>query len=673
MFINLKKELNDKQYEAAATIDGPVLIIAGAGSGKTRMITYRIAAMMANDKIKPENILALTFTNKAAKEMAERIGTLSGQSIKKLSVSTFHAFGVQVLKKHITKLGYQPRFTIYDQNDQLSAIKEAAREIKLSVEALNFYDIANLFSSIKTKREGWSSPNMAYKPLYETYNKMLHAYNAVDFDDLITLPIKILQDFPEVLQWYQNKFQYIMIDEFQDTSLIQYKILELLGQKYRNVCVVGDDDQSIYSWRGANYQNIVLFEKHFPERKEIMLEQNYRSSGNILSAANNLIQNNTNRKEKKLWTPSGKGMALETFYPQDEFNEAKSIIELIHSIKMKDKVKFKDFGILVRTNSLTTIIEETLLNDNIPYRVSGGSSFFQRKEVKDLIGYLKIMVNPDDEISLLRALNLPRRGIGLQTVIRIRETANARGCSFYAALKYISVTTDGPIRQKARLAITEFVELIEKYTEKFSTDKGLAAHTHDLITEINYWSYLVFEHPENEKLAKFKYSNLTRFMEMMDRWEKNPDNQDADLDRYLTRITLITSDDDDKDDDPQGKVNLMTIHASKGLEFDTVFLAGVEDHILPHEKSVEENPKNIEEERRLFYVAITRAKRKLYMSSCQTRRRQQTCQVSIPSRFIDEIPQELLANLDNTSDEADDDSAASFFNNMSAMFDTEGE
>lgn len=668
MVINLKQELNDKQYEAAAATRGPVLIIAGAGSGKTRMITFRIAAMMANDRIKPENILALTFTNKAAKEMAERIGQLSGQSIKKLTVSTFHAFGVQILRKNITRLGYNQRFTIYDQNDQLSAIKEAARELKMSVEALNFFEIAALFSSIKTKREGWTAPNLPYKPLYETYNEMLRAYNAVDFDDLITMPIRIFEEFPDVLEKYQEQYRYVMVDEFQDTSLIQYKILSLIGKKYRNVCVVGDDDQSIYSWRGANYQNIVLFEKEFPERKEVMLEQNYRSSGNILSAANNLIANNTNRKEKKLWTPSGEGMALETFYPEDEYREALSITELIHSIKMADKVKYRDFGILVRTNSLAGTIEETLLSENVPYRVSGGSSFFQRKEVKDLIAYLKIMVNPDDEISLLRVINLPRRGIGLKTILSIRQVAAERKCSFFGAMRLVTVLPDAPVTERAKTSIREFIELVEKFTEKFNNDKGLAAHTHDLITDINYWGYLVFEHPENEKLAKFKYSNLTRFMDMMDRWEKNPDNEEPDLERYLTRITLITSDDEDKDDDPQGKVNLMTVHASKGLEFDTVFLAGVEDHIIPHEKSIEENPANLEEERRLFYVAITRAKRKLFISSCQTRKRNHTEHVSLPSRFLEEIPTELMKELDDTSTEASEDSAQTFFSNMSAMF-----
>ncbi len=299
MVINLKNELNDKQYEAASSYLGPVLIIAGAGSGKTRMITFRIAAMIANEGISPENILALTFTNKAAQEMAERIISLSGEVAKKLQVSTFHAFGNQVLQRHITKLGYQPKFTIYDTADQASAIKEAAREIGVALEAFNVNDIVALFSAIKTEQKSWQPDTAIFKPLYNTYLELLKAYNAVDFDDLITMPIRLFEEFPQLLAKYQNKYRFIMVDEFQDTSLIQYKMISLLGAKYRNVCVVGDDDQSIYSWRGANFQNIVLFEQDFPERKEIMLEQNYRSTGNILSAANSVIANNTSRKEKK--------------------------------------------------------------------------------------------------------------------------------------------------------------------------------------------------------------------------------------------------------------------------------------------------------------------------------------------------------------------------------------
>lgn len=668
MYIDLKKELNDKQFEAASTTKGPLLIIAGAGSGKTRMITYRIAAMISNNQISPDNILALTFTNKAAKEMAERISKLSGRGLKKLAVSTFHAFGVQILRKHIVKLGYQPKFTIYDTNDQQSAIKEAARELNIGIEALNIYDLATLFSGIKTERLKWIPSTAVYRPIYETYNQLLNAYNAVDFDDLITMPISLFEEFPDLLEKYQNRFQYIMVDEFQDTSLIQYKLLSMLGKKYRNICVVGDDDQSIYSWRGANYQNIVLFEQDFPERKEIMLEQNYRSTGNILAAANSVIANNTSRKEKKLWTPSEKGTALELFYPEDEYKEAISITELIGTIKMQTHSKYKEFGILVRTNSLTDSIEESLLENNIPYRVSGGSSFFQRKEIKDLIAYLKIMVNPSDEISLLRVINLPRRGIGLKTILQIREFAKTNSCSFFSALKLIHYGDYTAFSERAKRSIGEFVDLIEKFSEKFSTEKGLANLTYDIIMEVNYWGYLLLEHTENENLAKFKYNNLTRFMEMMDRWEKNPDNSNPDLNRYLTRITLITTDDDRDDNDPQGKVNLMTIHASKGLEFDTVFLAGVEDHIIPHEKSIEEDLKNMEEERRLFYVAITRAKKKLYISSCQTRRRNHSSQISIPSRFLDEIPPNLLQDLDESNKEVTNEMAQTYFKNMEAIF-----
>lgn len=668
--IDLKEELNNKQYEAASTIEGPILIIAGAGSGKTRMITFRIANMIEKEKIAPKNILALTFTNKAAREMESRIEKMTRANSKDLTISTFHAFGVQILRKHISVLGYNQRFTIYDSADQQSAIKEAARENQIDIASLNLYDLQNIFSSIKTGRASWDASNRLYKNLYESYNHLLKIYNAVDFDDLILLPILLLKENPAILQSYQERYRYIMVDEFQDTSLLQYELIALIAKKYQNICVVGDDDQSIYSWRGANYQNILLFEKDFPSRKEIMLEQNYRSSGNILSAANSVIAHNHFRKEKKLWTPDAQGKIIDQFYPKDEFEEAQNISSLIHSIKMEEAIPYKDFGILVRTNSLTSVIEEQLLEDNIPYRVSGGSSFFQRKEIKDLIAYLKIMINPDDEISLLRIINIPRRGIGAQTVKKIRDIAQEKHISFYSTMKLITVALDGgeKIGESQKKSIQELIELIEKYSELFK-GKEIAAKTRDFIQEINYWTYLLFDNPNNENLAKFKYTNLIKFVEMIERWEKNPDNFDVGLERYLHRITLITTDEENShEEEAQGKVNLMTIHASKGLEFDTVFIAGVEDHIIPHAKSIEEDEKNIEEERRLFYVAITRAKRKLYLSSCQTRKRNNTITSSLPSRFLEEIPGGLLKTIEEVDSNPSEEEGAAIFANIFAQF-----
>jgi DNA helicase-2/ATP-dependent DNA helicase PcrA len=666
MQINIKDELNSKQYQAAAAVEGPVLIIAGAGSGKTRMITYRIAHMVLDHRIPQSNILALTFTNKAAKEMAERVSSLTGKKMSNLTVSTFHAFGVQVLRKSIHHLGYKKNFTIYDSNDKVSAIKEAARELQMAPDAFNMFELANSFSDKKTGRREFDPNERHFEALYHKYNECLKAYNAVDFDDLITLPIQLFNEHPDVLESYRAKFKYIMVDEFQDTSLIQYEMVRLLGITNRNVCVVGDDDQSIYSWRGANYHNILNFEKDFPELKEIKLEQNYRSTKEILTAANHVIANNTNRKEKELWSGNEGEKSIEIFYPQTESEEADFISELINTLRLKEKIKYNDIGILVRTNGLASTIEEALLSGNIPYRVSGGSSFFQRKEIKDIIAYLKLIVNPDDDISFLRVVNTPRRGIGLKTLTTIRNFADRAHCSLSTAIRQISSNPSFELPEKTKLCLAEFVELLDNYKEKFDTGRNLAAYTLEFVEEINYWGYLITDNQSNEKLVRWKYGNVKKFIDFLKRWENNPDNQNPNLGSYLTRITLISSDENEVDD-ILGKVNLMTIHASKGLEFDTVFLAGVEDKIIPHERSVEENPANIEEERRLFYVAITRAKQKLYITSCRERKVMRETIMSQPSRFLKEIPSHLINDHVPDNDLSDED-ASNAFASLKALF-----
>ena len=409
--IDLEHKLNPQQCLTARETEGAFLVIAGAGSGKTRTITYRIANML--DKGIPQSaILALTFTNKAAREMADRVKELVGRKLPMLTVSTFHAFGVRVLRESISHLGYKENFSIYDQADKMALIKETARSLKINPAELNLYDLANLFSDIKTGRARWDADSSQYSPIYDEYNELLKLYNAVDFDDLIVLPIKLFKEKPDVLEKYRKRYRYIMVDEFQDTSKIQYDLVYLLAKESRNICVVGDDDQSIYSWRGANYENIVQFEKDFPEVKEIKLEQNYRSTGTILDAANSIISHNTKRKKKNLWSKSGEGNPIELSYPDNEIKEAQFIAETITLLRMQDDLSYGDFGILVRTNSLTTAIEDALLMNGIPYAVSGGQSFFQRKEIKDIIAYLRVITNPDDDISLLRIINTPRRGIG---------------------------------------------------------------------------------------------------------------------------------------------------------------------------------------------------------------------------------------------------------------------
>ncbi len=639
MPIKLEKELNNKQLQAALTMEGPVLVIAGAGSGKTRMITYRIAHMLDNG-IHQSNILALTFTNKAAKEMAERVKDITKRKLSNLTVSTFHAFGVKILRKTIHLLGYHDNFSIYDQGDKLSAIKNAAREIGIHPDTLDIFEIANLFSSVKMGRTTWDSSNESFKGLYKVYREHMFLYNAVDFDDLINLPLEIFKKFPDVLRGYQEQYKFIMVDEFQDTSLRQYELIKLLGSRYKNLCVVGDDDQSIYSWRGANYQNILSFEKDFPGRREIMLEQNYRSTQNILAAANKLISHNKHRKDKNLWTGEEHGRSIEIFYPDNEAKESEFIAEMIQTLSIRDNLKYHDFGVLVRTNSLSAVIENAFLSNNLPYKVSGGKSFFQRKEIKDIVAYLRILDNPDDNINLLRILNTPRRGIGNATLRQIRDLAENQNYSLYSAMVALRWNTAATITAKARESIDDFIDLIETFREKIVEGAKLVPTVQDLIETIDYWGYLLMEHQKNDKVAKWKYKNIGIFLDIFERWEKNPDYPDKELAGFLNRITLITR--DDSSEDEKGKINLMTIHASKGLEFSVVFLGGVENGIIPHSRSLEENPDNIEEERRLFYVAITRAKQKLFITSCKTRKIGHEIIDTGPSPFLGEIPPELI-------------------------------
>lgn len=634
---SLKKELNPEQYRAVVTTEGAILIIAGAGSGKTRVITFRIAHML--DKGIPQSqILALTFTNKAAKEMEERIKDLTQRKLQNLTVSTFHAFGVKVLRQDIEKLGYRENFSIYDETDRVALIKECGRELKYSPEALDIYKIGQLISNIKTGRKTWETANDMYRPLYECYQEGLKLYNAVDFDDLIVLPIKLFRENPDVLARYRERFKYIMVDEFQDTSHQQYELMHLLADK--NVAVVGDDDQSIYSWRGADYQNIVNFEHDF-DVTEIRLEQNYRSTGTILDAANGVISHNTNRKDKKLWSGNGAGKPIEIFMPENETDEADFIAESILGIAAEEKRKFDDFGILIRANTQSRFIEEALLQNNIPYTMSGGTSFFERKEIKDVISYLRVISNHDDDINLLRIINTPRRGIGRAAIQVINDAAELNGCTLWNAIDYLIHAEASEASDTLKQDLEDFVNLIESHRQKLLSGRGLANKVRQLVEDINYRDYLITEYPKSEKAVRFKLNNIEMFVGMIERWENNPENMNANLYAYLNRVTLMSSDDMD-DEAVSGKVNLMTIHASKGLEFPVVFIAGVEEGLIPHARSVEENGGDVEEERRLFYVAITRARDKLFMTACQKRRKMQMTVESEPSRFLDEIPANLV-------------------------------
>lgn len=658
----LKKELNPEQYRAVTTIDGPILIIAGAGSGKTRVITYRIAHML-DIGIPQSQILALTFTNKAAREMEERIKDLTGKKLQNLTVSTFHAFGVKILRQEITNLGWRENFSIYDETDRNSLIKETGRELGFTSDALDVYKIGNLFSNIKTGRKNWECDNDMYKELYENYQSGLKLYNAVDFDDLIVLPIKIFKEFPEVLEKYRSRYKYIMIDEFQDTSHQQYEFMHLLADK--NVAVVGDDDQSIYSWRGADYQNIINFEKDFQGMKEIRLEQNYRSTETILAAANGVISHNTNRKDKKLWSGNNSGKPIEIFMPENETDEASFIAESIQGISMEEKLKYDQFGVLMRANTQSRAIEEAFLEANIPYTMSGGTSFFQRKEIKDIISYLRVIANHDDDVNLIRIINVPRRGIGRATLEMLNDYALMNQCTLWTAITDLLGMEGSPLAEKTKADLQSFMSLIESNSSMIS-GKSLSKKVRALVEEINYWDYLICDNPKSEKAARFKYLNIESLIHSIETWENNPDNFDANLYTYLNRITLLSRDDGDDEND-KGKVNLMTIHASKGLEFPVVFIAGAEDGLIPHARSIEEGDGNIEEERRLFYVAITRARDKLFISACRKRRKMQSVVDCVPSRFLDEIPVNLV-EYHEPAGIVSDEKAHDILENMRKMF-----
>jgi DNA helicase-2/ATP-dependent DNA helicase PcrA len=691
--INLKTDLNEPQLKAVTTIEGPVLIIAGAGSGKTRVITYRIAYMLERG-IPQHAILALTFTNKAAKEMETRVKELTGKKLQALTVGTFHAFGLSIIRDEAELLGFRKNFSVYDETDRVTLIKESLRECRLASKKFDLYALSQLFSNVKTGIATWndetgaagsgvsgslaSSPLVSgdLKPVYDEYQNGLRVYNAVDFDDLLTLPIELFEKNPDILAKYRKHYRYIMVDEFQDTSMIQYRLLRALASvNLPNVCVVGDDDQSIYSWRGADYRNLLQFEKDFPQVKEIKLEQNYRSTSTILDAANGVISHNTNRKEKNLWSPVSGGKPIELIYPENESDEADFIASKIRELRFTETRKYHDFGVLTRTNSLARNIEEAFLADNIPYKVSGGTSFFQRKEIKDIISYLKVIANPQDDISLLRIINTPPRGIGRTTVAALNELAKKNKSNIWDAVFRLNQARQGGQQQlfqdkKTNNALEEFMELIETQRAEITERKNgpgqpwlLSEKTRALIDALDYYSYLVVEHSSDEKKAKWKFANIEYFIKMIENWERDPDTANPALYPWLNRISLITK--DDGETDTLGKVSLMTIHSAKGLEFPVVFIAGAEEGLIPHEKSInpddgENEAGSVEEERRLFYVAITRAREKLYISSCKKRGRRshsdsQSADECKPSPFLEEIPADLIQAVQPISKEAEEE------------------
>ena len=639
---DLSKLLNKEQAAAASQIEGPLLIIAGAGSGKTRMITYRIAHML-EEGIDEKSILALTFTNKAAKEMSDRIRALVKKPLKGLTATTFHSFGLGILKQYIQHLGYHNDFTLYDTNDNEALIKNCIVACGYQIPDYNVRTLLSFFSNVKTGRETMENADGAIAEIYREWLLTQKAYNVVDFDDLILLPIRIFETKPWVLEAVQERFRYIMVDEFQDTSLLQYRLVSLIASKYRNIAVVGDDDQSIYSWRGANYRNILEFEKDFPERKEFKLERNYRSTGNILTAANALIIHNSERKSKKLWTEEGSGSAISIKHHPTSEAEAYWIgAQIKEEIRTVRDLRYGDIGVLVRTNALISELENIFAEMNIPTRVSGGQSFFDRREIRDILCYLKVLLNKHDDVSLLRIINTPRRGIGRTTVEKLRAYADEKTISLYEAME--SMTGDaGGLSQKARENIRAFASKLEGWKASSASPENLIRR---IVDDIHYQSMLSEEYPESPKTVDFKMhgieileTRLKRYLEM---------NEGADLKDYLNAVAIVG---DEKEDDGN-KVNLMTMHASKGLEFRIVHLAGIEDDVIPSARALEENAKNIDEERRLFYVAITRAREKLVINYADTRiSKDGEEKLVLPSRFLEEIPKDLLKNEEKSPEE----------------------
>ena len=631
--------LNEQQQEAVFCTEGPLLLLAGAGSGKTRVLTHRIAYLM-DQGVNPYHIMAITFTNKAAKEMRERVDDLVGFGAEHIWVSTFHSTCVRILRRHIDKLGYGNSFTIYDADDQKSLIKQICKQYKIDTKMMPERRIINEISSAKDEfmtpseyetRHQYDFKKKKIAQIYKEYQKQLKANNALDFDDLIFKTVELFQFHPEVLDYYQERFRYIMVDEYQDTNTIQFQLVSMLARKYQNLCVVGDDDQSIYKFRGANVKNILNFENVFPEAVTIKLEQNYRSTKNILNAANEVIKHNKGRKTKKLWTENEEGDLIEFHQYGTEYEEARKIIHEIEDLS-KEGYDYKNMAILYRTNAQSRVFEESFMIKNIPYRIVGGTNFYQRKEVKDILSYLKVVDNGLDDLAVRRIINVPRRGIGAATIEKINVCAVEHNISFLdACFSADSIDTLGNAKKK----INGFADLIREFRRKMQ--EGSLEELFKYITdETGYIANLKAEETEE---AEGRIENINELLNKVVTYEQEA--EEASLSELLEEIALVA--DIDNLEDSDNRVVLMTLHSAKGLEFPYVFICGMEDGIFPSYMTVmSEDDDDMEEERRLCYVGITRAKKKLYLSAAKRRMMQGRTQFNKVSRFIDEIPEQLL-------------------------------
>ncbi|MGG5462941.1 DNA helicase PcrA [Clostridium sp. B9] len=635
--MDLKSLLNKEQYEAATTIDGQVLILAGAGSGKTRVLTHRIAYMIEKD-IKPYNILAITFTNKAAGEMKERVKSLVGEEANNMWISTFHSSCVRILRREIDKLGYNKDFTIYDSSDQKTLIKIVMKELNINDKEITDQEILgtigkakdNLQSAASFKKENQEHfRRNKIADAYVLYQKKLKENNALDFDDLIVKTVELFRKHTDVLEFYQNKFKYIMIDEYQDTNKAQYEFAKLLAAKYKNICVVGDDDQCIYAWRGADIRNILDFEKDYPDAKVVKLEQNYRSKGNILEAANKVIKNNTERKFKVLRTEQVEGEKISIHRAYSDKMESSFIISEIEKLKDDKGYNYKDFAILYRTNAQSRNFEEALRRAGIPYRIFGGLKFYDRKEIKDILSYLKILVNPKDAISLRRIINVPKRSIGDATVEKLQNHANETEDTLYNALldvDYVPGLTARSINPIKKF--TDMMEEIMMMSEQLSVSQLIEY----VLEKTGYLKAL-----KDSKLIEdqSRIENLEELVSDAVEFEKNKEEEDKSLSAYLEKVALVQDMDNMENED--NYVMLMTVHSSKGLEFPVVFLVGMENGIFPSAACFDKEDQ-MEEARRLCYVGITRAEEKLYMTSAETRMVFGKTVAYAQSDFISEIP-----------------------------------
>ncbi len=637
--------LNDMQKKAVECTDGPLLLLAGAGSGKTRVLTHRIAYLVEHCDVYPGNILSITFTNKAAKEMKSRVEELMGGVANSMWIGTFHATCVRILRGDIEKLGYTRDYVIYDMSDQKTVIKDCLKELNMSDEAYPVRFLQKEISSAKDKLqtpEKYSKINYSdFKlrkvcELYELYQKKLKSNNALDFDDLIGKTIELFEKSPEVLDFYQKKFQYIMVDEYQDTNQAQYKLVNMLSQRHRNLCVVGDDDQSIYRFRGADIRNILDFEKDFDDTTVIKLEQNYRSTKTILEAANHIIKSNSSRKHKKLWTANNEGKRINYYKGQNERDEAAYISNTIGKIREDGDKDYKDFAILYRTNAQSRVLEDALRKENIHYRIFGGLRFYDRKEIKDIMAYLRVILNPLDDVSILRVINSPKRGIGAKTIENLQNLAEERGEKLFSIL--LDVEEMGGFSKRILAGINSFISIIIKGREK-KEDNPVTEVIKCVFEETGYIEE--FE-KENTIDSRSRLENIQEFMSAAMEFEMNSDIKT--LEEFLAGVSLAS--DVDNLEDEENTVTLMTLHSAKGLEFPVVFLSGMEEGIFPSSRSLIEED-GIEEERRLCYVGITRAEEELYVTHSFMRTLYGRTNVNPVSRFVQDIPLHLVDSNEN--------------------------